>query len=142
MLQLRNSSVPSMMDEFFNNDFFDNFVGFSKVKSTVPTVNVIEEKDKYRLEMSAPGFEKDQFKIDVNDDVLTISAEMKEENEEKNKKFLRREFSYSSFSRSFILPDSVNAEKIKAEHKKGMLHVILPKKEQDKEKKPYTIKIE
>jgi HSP20 family protein len=142
MLQLVKSSVPSLMDDFFGNDFFDNIIGLSKAKSDVPTVNVIEENDSYRLEMAAPGFDKEQLKIDLHNDVLTISAEKKEENEEKNKKFLRREFGYCSFKRSFILPDTVDAEKIKAEHNKGILTVTIPKKELPKEKEPYAIKIE
>lgn len=134
--------MPSLLNEFFNDDLFDNFFGIIPTfKNSLPTVNIIEEKDNYRLEIAAPGLDKEDFKIDLHNDVLTISAEKKEENENKNKKFLRREFSYCSFKRSFTLPDTVDVDKIEAKHKNGILTITIPKKEEAKEKEPRTIKI-
>lgn len=134
--------MPGLMNDLFNDDLFDNIFGFvPATKDSVPTVNIIEEKENYRLEIAAPGLEKDDFKIDLHNDVLTVSAEKKQENEEKNKKFLRREFSYCSFKRSFTLPETINEEKIEAMHKNGILTVIIPKKEEAKEKEPRMISI-
>ncbi|MCX7953644.1 MAG: Hsp20/alpha crystallin family protein [Bacteroidales bacterium] len=141
MLPVR-SSIPGLIEEFFNDDWFENFFGVVPVKTTSPKVNVIEEKDKYLIEVAAPGLDKEDFRIDLHNDVLTISAEKKEEKEEKNKKYLRREFSYCSFKRSFSLPDTVDVDKIDAKHRNGILKITIPKKEDAKEKEPKTIKIE
>ncbi len=141
MLPVVKSSIPSVINEFFNDDWFDGFFNLVPVKTNTPTINVIEEKDHYRLEVAAPGLDKEDFKIDLHNDVLTISAEKKQENEEKDKKYLRREFNYCSFKRSFALPDFVETNKIEAKHKNGILNVIIPKKEDAKEKEPRTIKI-
>ncbi len=141
MLPVFKSSMPSLMNELFNDDWFDGFFSLMPVRSNMPTVNIIEEKDQFRLEVAAPGLEKEDFKIDLNNDILTLSAEKKQESEEKNKKYLRREFNYCSFKRSFTLPDYVDADKIEAKHKNGILTVIIPKKEEAKEKEPRTINI-
>jgi HSP20 family protein len=142
MLPVIKSSFPSLMNEFLNDDWFDGFFNIVPVKNNMPTVNIIEEKDQFRLEIAAPGLEKEDFKLDLHNDVLTISAEKKQENEEKNKKYLRREFSYCSFKRSFSLPEYVDSDKIEAKHKNGILTITIPKKEEAKEKEPKTIKIE
>ncbi len=134
--------MPSLMEQFFNDDWFDGFFGLMPVKNNMPTVNIIEEKNQYRLEVAAPGLDKEDFKIDLHNDILTLSAEKKQEKEEKDKKYLRREFNYCSFKRSFTLPDFVDVDKIEAKHKNGILTVILPKKEEAKEKEPKTIKID
>jgi HSP20 family protein len=101
----------------------------------------VETTDDYRIEVAAPGLDKSDFKIDFENNVLTISAEKEDKQEEKNERFMRREFNYSSFSRSFTVPNTMNAEKISAQHKDGVLHVIIPKKEEAKEKPARTIKI-
>ncbi|HPM92242.1 MAG TPA: Hsp20/alpha crystallin family protein [Bacteroidales bacterium] len=106
-----------------------------------PAVNIIESKDDYRIEVAAPGLDKADFRINIENNILTISAEKEEKQEEKDEKVMRREFNYSSFSRSFTLPDSMDTEKISARHKDGVLNVILPKKEEAKEKPARTIKI-
>lgn len=94
---------------------------------TVPTVNVTEEKDKYNLSLAAPGLAKKDFKVDVNGNILTISAQKEESKEEKDKTYSRREYNYSSFSRSFTLPDEVEADKIDASYEEGILKLMLPK---------------
>jgi HSP20 family protein len=141
MLPVIKSSIPSLVNELLNDDWFDGFFGFMPVKSNMPSLNIIEENDKYRLELAAVGLDKDDFKIDLHNNILTISAEKKDEKEEKDKKYLRREFSYCSFKRSFTLPEHVDADKIEANYKNGILNVIIPKKEEAKEKEPKSIKI-
>jgi HSP20 family protein len=140
---MRNYS-PSHVDHFFGDNLFDNlFSGdFPVVKGNVPAINIVEGKENYRIEVASPGLSKEDFKIDVHNDVLTISSEKKQEHEEKNEKYMRREFSYCGFKRSFILPDSTDAEKIQASHNNGILTVSIPKKEEAKEKEPRQINIQ
>ncbi len=142
MLPVMKTNLPSLVNEFFNDDWFDGFFGLAPIKNSMPTVNIIEEKDQFKLEVAAPGLDKEDFKIDLHNDILTLSAEKKQENEEKNKKYLRREFSYCNFKRSFTLPDYVDTDKIEAKHKNGILTITIPKKEEAKEKEPRVIKID
>jgi HSP20 family protein len=108
---------------------------FSNTNTTLPAVNVKEDHDAYNVEMAAPGFEKKDFKIELNNNVLTISSEKKVENEiSENENFTKREFSYQSFCRSFSLPLTVENEKITAKYDKGILKVYIPKKEEAKPK--------
>ena len=125
----RTENWPSFVDEFFNTDFWPSFLDVN-TRYTVPAVNILEEDNEYRIEVIAPGIDKKDVKINLEDDVLTISSEMKEENEEKDKHYMRREFNYTAFSRSFVVPEEVDAEKISAEHKNGILTLHLPKKEE------------
>ena len=108
----KKSAFPSMFDEFFNGDVFPGFFLDFDRRTVTPAVNIIESKDNYRIEVAAPGLDKSDFKIDLENNVLTISAEKEEKQEEKNEHFMRREFNYSSFSRSFTLPETMNAERI------------------------------
>jgi len=141
MLRRSRMSVPSLIDEFFGRDlmqdFFEDQTGIS-----MPAVNVVETNDNYRIEVAAPGLDKKDFKIDLDNNVLTISSEKEEQNESKEEgKYMRREFSYSSFKRSFSLPASANVEHIKANHKDGILNITIPKKEEAKQKPPKQIAI-
>ena len=136
----RKSTFPSLADEFFGKDLFPGFFDYETMMST-PAVNVIEGKDDYRIEVAAPGLQKDDFKIDLDNNVLTISSEKELKNEEEDDKFMRREFSYRSFSRSFVLPDSADGEKVTAKHKDGVLNIVIPKKDEAKEKPARQIKI-
>lgn len=137
----KKSAFPSLFDEFFSGDVFPGFfLDFDKRMAT-PAVNIIETKDDYRIEVAAPGLDKADFRINVENNVLTISAEKEEKQEEKDERFMRREFNYTSFSRSFALPESMDPEKISAKHKDGVLHVMIPKREEAKEKPSRTIKI-
>ena len=118
---------PSVFNDFFKpwNEWFDSDL----IKTmTVPSVNVIENDKNYKLTMAAPGLKKDDFKIDIDGDIITISAETKVEKEEKDEKFSRKEYSYKTFSRSFTLPEIVNADKIDAVYENGELKLMLPKK--------------
>ncbi|HEX2848400.1 MAG TPA: Hsp20/alpha crystallin family protein [Chitinophagaceae bacterium] len=122
---------PVLFDDFFKpwNEWFDNGY-FPGRLSTMPAVNITENNGAYELSLAAPGMKKDDFKIDVNGDILTISSEKEETKEEKEKKFTRKEYSYSAFSRSFTLPSQVNKDKIDAYYENGVLKLSLPVKEE------------
>jgi HSP20 family protein len=107
----------------------------------MPAVNIRENEKNFILELAVPGMDKKDLKIDINEDVLTISSETRNETEENNDGYKRKEFSYSSFCRSFYLPENVNKEKIAAEYKDGILSVELPKMEEEKNKISKQIKI-
>ncbi len=134
------SSLPSLVDEFFGKDLLSDFNFQTGV--SMPSVNILETNEEFKLEVAAPGLSKDDFKIDLHNNVLTISSEKEVKNETQDEKILRREFSYSSFRRSFTLPTSVNVESIKAAHKEGILVISIPKKEEAKEKPVRQITIE
>ncbi|RLD54128.1 MAG: Hsp20/alpha crystallin family protein [Bacteroidetes bacterium] len=137
---LRNRTMlPNLFDEFFNNEP-SNFFNTSN-DYTIPSVNIAENKNEFKIDFAVPGLKKEDFKIDVKNDILKISSEKKDSKEEKNEKVIKKEFLYSSFERTFILPDSVNSDKIEASYKDGILQVLIPKKEEAKEKPLRTIKI-
>lgn len=125
----RPSTIDQVFDQFFNRNLGD-FFG-SDFLNDAPSVNVTELDHQFKIELAAPGLEKGDFNIKVEEDQLTISAEQKHETEEKDAagKFLRREFSYATFSRSFQLPENVDAENISANYKNGVLILELPKAE-------------
>lgn len=120
------------------NELFDEFFGGKSLSgalaSKAPAVNVSEDKDQYHVELAAPGLQKEDFNLNVEDDVLTISVEKKEEKDEKENGYTRREFNYSSFTRSFTLPETVDTENIKAVYNDGILGIDIPKKEEEKSK--------
>jgi HSP20 family protein len=130
----KSSMLPSMFGDFFQpwNEFFDTNGGLWGKVLTMPAVNVIESKDEFSVSLAAPGMKKSDFNIDIQGNILTISAETEINKEEKEENYTRREFSYSSFSRSFTLPDEVNKEKIDATYTDGVLKLFLPKKEEAK----------
>lgn len=119
---------PSVFDDFFKpwNDWMD---GDEKSLFSVPSVNVVEKENQFELSLAAPGLKKEDFKIQVDGQMLTISAEKEEEKEEKDEKYTRKEFNYSSFSRSFSLPQGAEVQKIEASYTDGLLKVLIPKSE-------------
>jgi len=127
-----STAVPSVFDDFFKpwNEWFDG--GFPQSTMRVPAVNITEEKNQYLVSLAAPGLKKEDFKINVNGNVLTISSEKEDSSEEKDKKFSRKEYSYSSFTRSFTLPEEINQEKIDAKYQDGVLKISLPRIEEAK----------
>ena len=128
------------MDKFFNAPL-DEFFNFNKVMS-VPAVNVTETEKEFRQCIAAPGLEKKDFKVEAYDDMLTISAEHeKEHKEEENGRFNRREYNYSSWSRSFTLPENCDFSKIDAEYKNGELKLSVPKIEVKEPKKVKNISV-
>lgn len=118
--------MPAFFEDFFKpwNNLFDG--GLLRREMNVPAVNVTEHKDHYLLSMSVPGLKKEDFKIDVEDDVLTISSEKEESKEEKDEKYTRKEYNYSSFSRSFALPEGTDKEKVAAKYEDGVLKITVP----------------
>ena len=137
--RINRNYVPAFWDEIFNDQSFNSV--FNERSINTPAVNVMEENNEYRIDVAAPGMGKKDFKIDLTDDLLTISSEKKVEKDESKNKFMRREFSYNSFKRSFQLPDSVEQDNIAATHTEGILTIHLPKKEEELKKGPKTIAI-
>jgi HSP20 family protein len=125
--------MPFVFDDFFKpwNEWFDNgnILGHPM---NIPAVNITEHKDEYQVSLAVPGMKKDDFKIDIDGNMLTISSEKEENKEEKDKKFTRKEYNYSSFSRSFTLPEEINKEEIEAKYEDGVLKIALPRKEEAK----------
>lgn len=123
---------PSLFDDFITRDFFNLPVRNAFKMGSVPAVNIRETDGAFNLEMAIPGMDKKNFKVEVENDLITISANQENKIEEKGDdgKYTRREFSYQSFKREFRLPEnSVNESEISANYKDGILHVIVPKKE-------------
>lgn len=134
---------PGIFNEFFDRDWMDwTNRNFSNTNTTLPAVNIKESADRFEVEMAAPGFEKGDFKIELNKDVLTISSEKKVEKETKDdQQFTRREFSYQSFCRSFSLPESTDRDNISARYDNGILKVEIPKMDHAKDRPVRAIEI-
>jgi HSP20 family protein len=131
---------PSIVDEFFGRDFIPDLFEF-QTGVNMPSVNVIEGKDEFKIEVAAPGLNKEDFKVDLDNNVLTITSEKEEKKEDENQRYMRREFSYSSFKRSFSMPQSVDSSNIRANHQNGVLTITIPKREEAKERPPKQIEI-
>jgi HSP20 family protein len=141
--------LPSILKDNWMPGVFDNFLGSNLMNdrfntdfsASLPSVNIIEDKEEFRIDLAAPGLSKKDFAIDIHNKVLTISSENKDENEEKTENYMRREFHYSSFKRSFSLPETVELDKIKATHQNGILRVHIPKKKEAIDQGPKQISI-
>ena len=129
---------PSIIDDFINTNWNLKVPSYS---STVPEVNIKELDFQFEIELAVPGMKKDDFEIELEDGVLSFSSTQEEEQVNEKGKFTRREFSYSSFRRSFTLPDSVNPTKIDATYKEGVLLVLLPKHKEAQPQPKKLIKI-
>jgi HSP20 family protein len=135
------SSWYHPLDRFLRNDFdFWN----NDSADTVPSINITEDKGNYKIEMAAPGLKKEDFNIDVEGNLLTISCEKKTETKEGNDSdnYSRREYNYSSFSRSLTLPEDIDGEKVNAKYIDGILNLTIPKKEDLQKNKSQKIKVE
>lgn len=124
-----NSLLPGYNDVFdsiFNDTFFNNRTSY------VPAVNISESADAYHIEMAAPGLTKENIKLHVEDNVLTISSEMSKEDKQSDKRYAKREFSFNSFVRSFNLPDAADHNRIEAAYENGILNVDIGKREEAK----------
>ncbi|MCD8185644.1 MAG: Hsp20 family protein [Rikenellaceae bacterium] len=130
-------NYPSFFNRLFDDDFFSRF------DNNLPAVNVKETDREYKLEVSAPGFDKDDFDVKIDKNVLTISAskENSKEQKDENEKVLRQEFTSSTFIRSFTIPEQVDTEHIEAEQKNGVLCITLPKREEAPEEAVKKIEI-
>jgi len=131
-----NNVFPSLINEFFNDDFGMNFLNRSH---SVPSVNSIENNDSFEIDLAVPGMKKEDFTIELNDKVLVISSETS--NTMENDKMRLNEFNFSSFQRSFRVPDSVDQDKIKANYKNGILKIKLPKRKESISKPNRVINI-
>lgn len=148
-LIVRNRSLmPSLMDNlietsgFFSPSIFDLDAGRLDLSAPLmPDANIIENEKDFRIELAAPGLEKKDFKVEVSNGVLTVSAEKEKEEKEERKNYKRREFTYNSFSRSFVLPDNSVPDKIDAKYENGILRLSLPKKEVTISKPKKEIKV-
>lgn len=121
--------ILSTFSNFIDNVFERNFPDIFGTNFNSPAVNVIENKDNFQLEVAAPGMDKKDFNLKINNNILSIGAKIENHKEEKNDNYARKEFGYSSFERSFTLPKNVNADNINASYENGILKIIIPKKE-------------
>lgn len=120
----------SDLDRFFDTDSSNRFMPMNRMMQNTPATNIRETDKEFQIEVAAPGLKKDDFHIDIENGMLTISSEKKEEKEEKDENYTRREYNYSSFQRSFQLPESVREDDINASYKDGVLMLTIPKKEE------------
>ena len=138
------NQMPVLFDDFFNRDIFNwGNLNFSDTDTTIPAVNIKETPESYEVEVAAPGMTKDDFKVELDGNSLTISSEKRNENQQKEEeRYFRREFSYESFQRTFTLQkDVVDIDKIEAKYEHGLLRLLIPKKEEAKQKPPRLINI-
>ncbi len=126
--------LPSVFDDMFKTDWLGGTTNVNSIGTSIPAVNIQETDDNFMVAVAVPGKTKEDFNIELDNDVLTISSEEKKENEvsENSGKYTRKEFSYSRFKRAFSLPESVDGEKISAAYNNGVLEINLPKKEEAK----------
>lgn len=131
------STFPGLLEDILSNDPF-----FKRdFASYVPAVNISEAAESYSIELSAPGFTREEFKVEIENDVLAISGEQKNEKKEEGKTYTRKEFSYGSFKRVFRLPKTVDTDKIEAKYENGILQIIVSKREEAKAKPAREIKV-
>lgn len=123
------------------NSFFENVFSNESLFSKVPSVNIYETDQNFVLEFSAPGFKKENFSIELENDVLSISGTTKEEKHEEKRSYTRREFGMSSFKRSFTIPETVDANRIDAHYEDGLLKITMSKRDEARPKPPRTIQI-
>jgi len=141
---------PSIVENFLNrelNGYYPGQLATANAFASMPAVNVAEDQESFHIEVAVPGMKKEDFKINLNNNRLTVSAQQEVQKEQetntenKTPKYVRREFSYSTFQRTFSLPKSVNGDKVEATYTDGILHIALPKREEAKEKPAREITI-
>lgn len=126
--------LPSVFDDMFKTDWLGGTTNVNSIGTSIPAVNIMESDDNFMVSVAAPGKTREDFTIELDNDILTISSEEKKENEttEKNGRFTRKEFNYTNFKRAFSLPETIDSEKISAAYNSGVLEIMLPKKEEAK----------
>ncbi len=127
LVKRNNLVLPSLMNEIFNPDWFG---GMENVSRNVPAVNIVERDEDFILEFAVPGYKKEDFNIELDNDILTVSSEISTEDKSANDNFTRREFSYSTFKRSFTLPETIDSGRVNAKYEDGLLKLTLPKREE------------
>ena len=135
--------LPSVFDDMFKTDWLGGTTNVNSIGTSIPAVNIHESEDSFKVEVAAPGKTREDFTIELDNDVLTISSEEKKENEttENDGRYTRREFSYTNFKRAFSLPETVNSEDISASYNNGVLEILIPKKEEAKQQPKRMIEI-
>lgn len=118
-------TFPSLLDEFFKPDWMGGIQG---IRSSIPAVNIKETDVNFIVELAAPGLNKSDFSIEIENKSLSVSCELKANQEQVNERYTRREFSYTSFKRTFSLPEIINEDTIEANYENGVLLITLPKK--------------
>lgn len=136
-------AVQNLFDDFLTRDFAQLAMQNSLTNTTIPAVNIKETSENFEVEMAAPGMKKEDFKIQLENNQLTISSEKETEEEEREEnRYTKKEFSYQAFQRTFQLPrDVVDVEKIEARYENGMLRLVIPKKEEAKQRPPRQIQV-
>jgi HSP20 family protein len=144
LIRTSNRLYPSVFNHLFNRELVDlSNAGFSSEDSTLPAVNILEDENRIQIELAAPGMKKEDFKIDLEHNRLTVSAEISSENSESTERYSRKEFSYRAFRRQFNIPvETIDGEQIQAAYKDGILLVTLPKREELKPKPARAIEVQ
>ena len=140
-----NAGLTNLFDDFFSRDVWNwGLANHSATNTTLPAVNIRETAENFEVEMAAPGMNKEDFRVELEGNQLRIGSEKQSRNEAKEgERYTRREFSYQSFQRSFTLPkDVVDVDQIHAKYENGVLHLLIPKKEEAKQKAPRMIEIQ
>lgn len=127
IIRRNNLAFPALMNEIFKPDWFG---GMENLNNSVPAVNIKENEKDFELELAVPGRKKEDFNIEVDNNVLSVSSELKTEGEVAEDNYTRREFGFSSFKRAFTLPETIDEDKIKADYVDGILKFTLPKRKE------------
>jgi len=127
----KNSALLPGFNDIFESVIGDTFFSDRRLKN-IPLANISETNEAYQIELAAPGLQKEDFRVSVEKDILTISTEMSAKSVEEEKSYNRREFSYASFTRMFTLPETADIDRIEAHYDQGVLKLLLPKKEEAK----------
>lgn len=146
-LTIRKAGLPALLSDWFNTEFFGpdltdvDFFDGKRIGVTVPSANVTETANNFLVELAAPGLKRDDFKVEMDDHTLTISAEKEDKVDEEKEGYSRKEYAYNSFCRSFTLPENVREDKVDAKYEDGVLKLVIPKREvaPKKERKKITV---
>ena len=136
-------TIPSLLNDFFSDGWlYSPLSSWRSAGATLPAANIRETNDDFVIEIAAPGMKRDDFKVEIDHQVLTVSYDRQEQNATEQKPYVHREFNYQAFERSFSLPDQkVQGDKIEARYIDGILHITVPKREEAKVKPPRQITI-
>jgi len=138
IVKRNNVLFPTLMNELLRPDWFG---GVDNFKQDVPAANIRETESEFVLELAIPGRKKEDFNVEIDNDILTISSEVKNEENKEDEGYTRREFTFSSFKRVFSLPETISLDKINATYEEGILKFVLPKKEEALPKPKRSIEI-
>ncbi|HEY5749779.1 MAG TPA: Hsp20/alpha crystallin family protein [Chryseolinea sp.] len=145
LVRTNGNLLPSLLNDFFADDWLDSSLDqWRSHGGTLPAVNLRETSEDFQIDVAAPGMKREDFKVELDNNILAISSERLQQQEEKDKhgSYTRREFSYQSFQRNFSLPESkVDRDKIEARYADGILHIVVPKKDEAKVKPVKVIKV-